>query len=90
MSVEDIKGIWVASDDPAALDEVRAVAPAIFPNVDNSTIFWAAGGVPDGPAVATVKTRTDKQVLRKREYLSFSVISCIPDCFVFAHYSLKK
>ncbi|CAM9749320.1 unnamed protein product [Ascophyllum nodosum] len=61
MSVEDIKGIWVASDDPAALDEVRAVAPAIFPNVDNSTIFWAAGGVPDGPAVATVKTRTDKQ-----------------------------
>ena len=62
MSVEDIKSIWIASDDPAALDEVRAVAPAIFPNVDNSTVFWAAGGVPDGPAVSAVNTHTDNQV----------------------------
>ncbi|CAM9749390.1 unnamed protein product, partial [Ascophyllum nodosum] len=69
MSVEDIKSIWIASDDPAALDEVRAVAPAIFPNVDNSTVFWAAGGVPDGPAVSAVNTHTDNQSYAELVYM---------------------
>ncbi|CAM9899855.1 unnamed protein product [Ascophyllum nodosum] len=69
MSVEDIKGIWVASDDPAAENEIRAIASAFFPNVDNSTVFWAAGGVPGGPAVSSVKTRTDKQNYAELVYM---------------------
>lgn len=62
ISVEDIKGIWLASDDPAAVDEVRAAVPAYLPNVANSTVVWVSSGVPGGPRVREMTTRSDRQV----------------------------
>lgn len=62
LNVEDIRGIWVASDDSGVVDRIKEIAPSYLPNVDNSTIFWAAGGVEGGPEIPRVTTRTDKEV----------------------------
>lgn len=62
LSIEDIKGIWVASDDPSAVEEVRAVAPMYLPNVDNSSIVCVSGGVEGGPDQDGVQTYSSHQV----------------------------
>ncbi|CAM9692366.1 unnamed protein product [Scytosiphon promiscuus] len=61
LGVEDIKGIWVASDDSQVVDKIKGLAPSYLPGVDNSTIFWASGGIDGGPEVQKTATRTDKQ-----------------------------
>ncbi|CAM9400430.1 unnamed protein product, partial [Hapterophycus canaliculatus] len=61
LGVEDITGIWIASDDSRVVDEIKVLAPSYLPRVDNSTIFWASGGVEGGPEVERTATRTDKQ-----------------------------
>eukprot|EP00904_Undaria_pinnatifida_P007288 jgi/Undpi1/368/HiC_scaffold_1.g00364.m1 len=45
LSVEDVKAIWVASDDVAVVHEVRELAGAYFPNVIAEDIVCADGGV---------------------------------------------
>lgn len=62
LDVEDIRGIWVASDDSGVVDRIKAIAPSYLPNVGNSTIFWASGGVEGGPEISQTATRTDKEV----------------------------
>lgn len=43
-AAKDIKGIWVASDSPNAVREVRALAPDFFPTVPQEAIVWISGG----------------------------------------------
>ena len=43
--VDDLKGIWVASDTPEIADEVRTLAPAYFPNVPREAIVYVGHGV---------------------------------------------
>lgn len=62
LKVEDIRGIWVASDDSGVVDRIKEIAPRYLPNVDNSTIFWASGGVEGGPEIRGTATRTDHEV----------------------------
>lgn len=62
LNVEDIRGIWVASDDSEVVERIKAIAPSYLPNVSNNTIFWAAGGVEGGPKISQTATRTDKEV----------------------------
>ena len=60
--VDGIKAIWVASDDPDIVDEVRTLAPAYFPNVLRDAIVYAANGVTGGPNTTGVDTVTTTQV----------------------------
>lgn len=62
LTVEDIKGIWVASDDRQVVDRVREIAPSYLPNVTSDSIFWASGGVEGGPDISQTATRTDREV----------------------------
>ncbi|CAM9831289.1 unnamed protein product, partial [Sphacelaria rigidula] len=60
-SVDGIQGIWVASDDPNAVGEVRAVAHNYFPNVLLENIVWVGNGVKDGPETPGVTYKTTVQ-----------------------------
>lgn len=62
LNVEDIRGIWVASDDSEVVGRIKEIAPNYLPNVDNNAIFWASGGVEGGPEISRTATRTDKEV----------------------------
>lgn len=64
LSVGDIKGIWVASDEPKVIAKVKQIAPDYLPNVSEDDIFWASGGVEGGPEIERTATRTDKEVKR--------------------------
>ncbi|CAM9350478.1 unnamed protein product, partial [Laminaria digitata] len=59
--VNVIKAIWVASDDPDVVDEVRTLAPAYFPNVPSEAIVYVAFGMAGGPATRGVDTTTRTQ-----------------------------
>ncbi|CAN0312629.1 unnamed protein product [Ectocarpus sp. 12 AP-2014] len=61
LSVGDIKGIWVASDEPKVIAKVKKIAPDYLPNVSEEDIFWASGGVEGGPEIERTATRTDKE-----------------------------
>ena len=52
--VDDIKGIWVASDSPEIADEVRTLAPAYFPNVPREAIVYVGHGLA-GSSYSTVQ-----------------------------------
>lgn len=58
----DIKGIWVASDNLTAVDEVRAVASDYFPSVLSENIVYATGGVPGGVQIREVATTSMTEV----------------------------
>lgn len=60
--VDGIKAIWVASDDPGIVDEVRTIAPAYFPNVSSEAIAYVSNGVTGGANTTGVETFTKKQV----------------------------
>lgn len=60
--VSGIEAIWVASDDPAIVDEVRSLAPAYFPNVEEEAIVYVADGVAGGSNTTGVDTHTRTQV----------------------------
>ena len=60
--VDGIKAIWVASDDPDVVHEVRFLAPAYFPNVLNEAIVYVSNGVTDGSNTRGVHTATTSQV----------------------------
>lgn len=62
LNVEDIKGIWVASDDDSVVQRLREVAPSYLPNVDTSNIYWASRGVEGGPEIFRTATYTSKAV----------------------------
>ena len=62
-SVNEIRGIWVASDDMTMVDEVRTLAHTYFPNVSGEAIVCVAGGVPGGVETSGVFTHTNRQVL---------------------------
>lgn len=62
-SVNEIRGIWVASDDMTMVDEVRTLAHTYFPNVSGEAIVCVAGGVPGGVETSGVFTHTNQQVL---------------------------
>lgn len=56
-SVDEIEGIWLASDDSGVVDEVRTLCPKYFPNVrDPENIIWVS-------AYAGVATYSNRQVL---------------------------
>lgn len=59
--VEEIKGIWVASDDSSVLGEVQEHWSKYFPNVERDMIVWISG---DGG----VATHTNRQVLFSRSW----------------------
>ncbi|CAM9461762.1 unnamed protein product, partial [Laminaria digitata] len=59
--VDEIRGIWVASDDLTMADEVRTLAHTYFPNVLSEAIVFVAGGVPGGVETSGVATHTNKQ-----------------------------
>lgn len=64
LSVGDIKGIWVASDEPKVVTKVKEIARDYLPNVSEDDVFWASGGVEGGPEIERTATRTDKEVRR--------------------------
>ncbi|CAB1104168.1 GT23 [Ectocarpus sp. CCAP 1310/34] len=61
LSVGDIKGIWVASDEPKVIAKVKQIAQDYLPNVSEGDIFWASGGVEGGPEIERTATRTDQE-----------------------------
>lgn len=63
ISVDDIKGIWVASDDATVVDEVRTQAHWYFPSVLSEDIVYIAGGVPGAAQFSSVTTESKQQVL---------------------------
>lgn len=67
LGVTDIRGIWVASDEAGVVDSIKEIAPSYLPNVEDSAIVWASGGVEGGPKLDRTATRTDKEVKRKRK-----------------------
>ncbi|CAM9799642.1 unnamed protein product, partial [Laminaria digitata] len=67
--VDGIKAIWVASDDPGVVDEVRTLAPSYFPNVSSEAIAYVANGVTGGANTTGVETLT-----KQEEYGSFVYI----------------
>ena len=40
VSVEDIRGIWVCSDDDSVLSDVKQAFAEFFPNVELERILW--------------------------------------------------
>lgn len=60
--VESIKALWIASDDPHAIDEVRKTYPHYFPNVEPGLIVWISGGVEGALETMGVVTRTTGKV----------------------------
>lgn len=58
----DIEGVWVASDDPTVVEELRALVPTFFPSVNSDGIVWVGGGVHGGPETTGVATHTKFQV----------------------------
>ena len=56
--VDEIKSIFVASDDDNAVNEVRALASDFFPNVEPENIAWISGGGKN----ETVQTRSKLEV----------------------------
>lgn len=61
---EDIRGIWVASDDPTALSEIQDIAPKYFPNVKKDNIVWISGGSVQKGSKPVVHTHSADQVSR--------------------------
>lgn len=61
-SVELIKGIWVASDDPDVLEEVRSVAHLYFPNISNGSIAMVSDKLLREEGVAHRPTFANAQV----------------------------
>ncbi|CAM9447993.1 unnamed protein product, partial [Laminaria digitata] len=59
--VDGITAIWVASDDPNIVAEVRTLAPAYFPNVPSGAIVYVANGVKGGSNTKGVDTTTRMQ-----------------------------
>lgn len=43
VSVEDITGLWVASDDPSVIGEMQSLAQQYFPNVGPESVIWISG-----------------------------------------------
>lgn len=66
----EIKGIWVASDNTTVVDEVRALAHMYFPSVTSKNIVYIAGGVPGMVQIPEVTTVSMRQV----KHLSSSAI----------------
>lgn len=64
--VDKIKAIWVASDDDNAVDEVRALLPDFFPNVEPENVAWISGGGKNG----IVQTRSELEVRKSRTVCS--------------------
>ena len=60
--VDGIKAIWVASDDPDVVHEVRFLAPAYFPNVLREAIVYVSDGVTGGSNTKRIHTTTASQV----------------------------
>lgn len=67
-NVEDIRGIWVASDDSTVVEKVKQLAPNYFPNVESSMIEWISGGVQGGPKSGKIATRGLNAVSRYNIY----------------------
>lgn len=62
ISVDLIKGIWVASEDPDVLEEVRPVAHLNFPNISNGAIVMVSDKLTGVKGVALWPTTTNSQV----------------------------
>lgn len=76
--VDEIKSIFVASDDENAVNEVRALVSEFFPNVEPENITWISGEGTDG----TVQTRSKLEVRKSptvcsTTYLWYTVIPLI-------------
>ena len=80
--VDDVKGIWVASDDYTMADEVSALAHTYFPNVDSNAIVWVAGGVPGGAETSGVFTHTNQQVLSSRRRSQYPPLNFVRPCTI--------
>lgn len=60
--IDDIKGIWVASDDSSVVGEVRKLARTYFPNVSSENILFVSDGVPGGPKRGALATHVNREV----------------------------
>lgn len=62
-TIESIKGVWVASNDPTVVYEVRALVHYYFPNVEREHVVFAPHGMKTPPkATAEIPTHTGRQV----------------------------
>lgn len=43
LSVADITGLWVASDDASVIGEVQSLAQQYFPNIGPESVIWISG-----------------------------------------------
>ena len=43
VSIEDIRGIWVSSDDESVMADVKETFSEFFPNVELEKIVWISG-----------------------------------------------
>lgn len=66
LKVEDIRGIWVASEEREVVERIKKLTPKYFPNVDSGAILWASRGVEGGPKLRGKVTHTDDAVSRTR------------------------
>lgn len=59
-----IRGIWVASDDPYVIDEVRQIYHLYFPYVEPELIVWVSDGVQGALETTGVATHSSRQVTK--------------------------
>lgn len=43
VSVDDIRGIWVSSDDDQVIFDVKELSAEFFPNVEPERVIWISG-----------------------------------------------
>lgn len=60
-AIEAIKGVWVASDDPSVVMELRGLVHRYFPNVDEENVVYISDGEKQGTGTTGVNTYTDDQ-----------------------------
>lgn len=65
-AIEAIKGVWVASDDPSVVMELRGLVHRYFPNVDEENVVYISDGEKQGTGTTGVNTYTDDQVITGR------------------------
>lgn len=69
IGVNDLKAIWVASDDSKVIEEVQRTCHKYFPNISKDSIIYASNGINGG-----VKTRNHVPTSSAGEYGPFVYI----------------
>ena len=85
VSVEDIRGIWVSSDDDSVLSDVKQAFAEFFPNVELERIVWISNHSLTNDFEASennVPTRTKTMVRNERVAVGGECLAILVGCNV--------